>query len=39
VMLYGETARSWRLGALAGVGTVFLLLTLLVLGRRQRAGA
>jgi len=39
VMLYGETAQSWRLGALAGVGMVFLLLTLIVLGRRQRAGA
>lgn len=38
VMLYGETAQSWRLGALAGVGIVFLLLTLIVLGRRQRAG-
>ncbi len=39
VMLYGETAQSWRLVTLLAVGLVFLLLTLLVLSRRQRAGS
>ncbi|MBA3307202.1 MAG: ABC transporter permease [Chloroflexi bacterium] len=39
VMLYGETAQSWRLVTLAAVGIVFLLLTLIVLSRRQRASS